>query len=369
MKRTLTFFVVVITLVVLLAVARSTQASSTVASVSTDEFPKDLHDFAALDPIDAHVHLFNTDPAFVALLKSLRLHVVNIIVVDDKDGFEPGLPFRLRLGWSVVRVSEGHALMCTSFDPFKFQEPTFAADAIRQMNQDFADGAIAVKIWKNVGMELKNREGRWVMPDDPVFEPIYKNIAAHDKTLIAHLAEPDGCWQPPDTPYLNCKNHPNWYMYGRKDAVSKATILAARDHLLEQNPKLRVVGAHLGSMETDVAEIAKRFDRYPNFAVDTAARVRFLALQPRDKVRAFFLKYQDRILYGTDLDAFPNDMPVDGILKWQQTLLKEWRFFATDETQEFQDRQVKGLKLPEPVLRKLYHDNAVRWIPGSNGQH
>jgi len=332
------------------------------------DVPKELQAFAALDPIDAHVHLFNTDPAFVSLLTSLHLHVLNIIVVDDKDGFAQGLPPRLGFGWNVVKASEGRALLCTSFDPFKFQEPTFAGDTIKQLNQDFADGAIAVKIWKNVGMELKDRQGEWVMPDDPVFSPIYKDIAAHDKTLIAHLAEPDGCWQPPDAPYNNCKNHPNWYMYGRKDAVSKAAILAARDHVLERNPKLRVVGAHLGSMESDVDQIAQRFDRYPNFAVDTAARVKFLAMQPRDKVRAFFLKYQGRILYGTDLDAFPNENPTEGIRKWQQTYMKEWKFFATDEAQEFQDHQVKGLKLPEAVLRKLYHDNAVRWIPGSEGK-
>lgn len=333
-----------------------------------NEVPKELQAFAALNPIDAHVHLFNTDPAYVSLLQALHLHVINIIVVDDKDGFAQGLVHRLNFARNVVTASEGRALLCTSFDPFKFQEPRFAEDAIKQMNQDFADGAIAVKIWKNVGMELKDRQGKWVMPDDPVFAPIYKDVAAHDKTLIAHLAEPDSCWQPPDAPYNNCKNHPNWYMYGRKDAVSKAAILAARDHVLEQNPKLRVVGAHLGSMESDVDQIAQRFDRYPNFAVDTAARVRFLALQPREKVRAFFLKYQDRILYGTDLDALPNDRTAEGIRKWQQTYIKEWKFFATDESQEFQDRQVKGLKLPEAVLRKLYHDNAVRWIPGSAGQ-
>src|SRR5216110_196673 len=92
-------------------------------------------------------------------------------------------------------------------------------------------------------------------------------------------------------------------MYLHPERPSKERILTARDRMLAKHPTLRVVGCHLGSMETDVDEIAKRFDRYPNFAVDTAARVSYLMLQPREKVRAFLLKYQNRVLYGTDLDV------------------------------------------------------------------
>jgi predicted TIM-barrel fold metal-dependent hydrolase len=333
------------------------------------ELPAELQSFAALDPIDVHVHLFNADPAFVDLLKRLHLHVLDIVIVNDKDKFPQGIVPRLKFAWPVIRASEGRAFLCTSFDPFQFGQPDFAANAVRQMEQDFAEGAIAVKIWKNVGMELKDQGGKWVMPDDPAFAPIYREIAARDKTLIAHLAEPDGCWQPPNAPSNNCKDHPDWYMYGRTDAPSKAKILAARDHLLEQYPKLRVVGAHLGSMESDVDQIAQRFDRYPNFAVDTAARVHSLALQPRDKIRAFFIKYQDRILYGTDLDALPGENVADAIHKWEWGYAHEWKYFATDETMEFEGRKVQGLKLPPTVLRKLYHDNAVHWIPSILGRH
>ncbi|MGA7380645.1 MAG: hypothetical protein WBX03_07310, partial [Terriglobales bacterium] len=170
------------------------------------EASTDLQAFSALDPIDAHVHDFKIDPALVGLLSRLHLHVLDIVVVSDRDEFDKGLEPRVRFGLAVVRASEGHALLCTTFDPFKFGEPSFAADAIRQMNQDFADGAIAVKIWKNVGMELKNSQGKFVMPDDPAFEPIYQNIAAHNKTLIAHLAEPDTCWQSPEMANNNCKD-------------------------------------------------------------------------------------------------------------------------------------------------------------------
>ncbi len=203
------------------------------------------------------------------------------------------------------------------------------------------------------------------MPDDAAFAPIYRAIAEHNMTLIAHLAEPNSCWEAPNPTspdYSYYKEHPEWYMYGKTDRPSKEQILAARDHLLAENPKLRVVGAHLGSMEVDVDEIAKRFDHYPNFAVDTAARVAYFALQPRDKVRAFLLKYQDRVLYGTDLE-YGRKKDSDSLQEWESTYLRDWKFFSTIEMVEFQGRKVQGLQLPDAVLRKLYHDNAIHWIP------
>ncbi len=85
-------------------------------------------------------------------------------------------------------------------------------------------------------------------------------------------------------------------MLRHPDHPRKEVILAARDHLLAENPKLRVVGAHLGSMETDVDLIAKRFDRYPNLGGYAARMGYVLMIQPREKVRKFLIKYQDRVL-------------------------------------------------------------------------
>jgi predicted TIM-barrel fold metal-dependent hydrolase len=112
----------------------------------------------------------------------------------------------------------------------------------------------------------------------------------------------------------------------------------------------------------DVDEMGKRFDRYPNFAVDTAARVEYLALQPRDKVRAFLIKYQDRVLYGTDLEYDRKGRSGD-LKEWESTYLRDWKFFATEEMVEFNGRKFQGLQLPDSVLHKLYRENALHWIP------
>jgi predicted TIM-barrel fold metal-dependent hydrolase len=301
------------------------------------------------------------------MLRQLHLKILNICVVDDKSPFQKGLEPQLDDAWSVVRAAEGHARLGTTFDPFKFYEPDFSERAIKQIDENFAEGAVAVKIWKNIGMEIRWPDGKYVMPDDPVFEPIYKDIAAHNKTMIAHIAEPDSCWQPltPESPdYGYYHQHPEWYMYRQPDHPSKATILAARDRMLAENPELRVVGAHLGSMESDLDEMARHFDRYPNFAVDTAARVRYFMVKPPEKVRSFLIKYQDRVLYGTDLALRPQQNTQETVKEWEITYARDWKYFADAEVIDHAGHKIQGLKLPMPVLRKLFHDNAVRWIPG-----
>jgi len=325
-----------------------------------------LQAFAAMQPVDTHVHAFKSDPAFADLMARLRLRVLDICVADTQ-GIYGALAAQLARAKAFVGASPGHARLCVTFNPFTFQHKDFAQHTVKQLHQEFSDGAVAVKIWKNIGMELKTPDGRYVMPDDPAFAPIYREIAAENKTLVAHVAEPSSCWEPPnpDSPdYDYYKENPEWYMYLHPDHPRKEVILAARDHLLAENPKLRVVGAHLGSMETDVDEIAKRFDRYPNFAVDTAARMEYLMLAPREKVRNFLIRYQDRVVYGTDLEFLANETTPDALKDWQDTYARDWKFLATDQTLQLRGREIQGLKLPEPVLRRIYHDNAVHWISG-----
>jgi predicted TIM-barrel fold metal-dependent hydrolase len=205
------------------------------------------------------------------------------------------------------------------------------------------------------------------MPDDPVFEPILQFITDRTRTLFAHLAEPAAAWQPLDSSsphYDYYKNYPAWHMFLHPERPAKQVILAARDRLLAQHPRLKIVGCHLGSMEGDVDEIAQRFEAYPNFAVDTAARIADLMLQPRARVRAFLIKHQDRVLYGTDLSFMPWDRAEATIQHMENTYARDWKYFATAEIVRYKDRDIQGLALPRDVLRKLYQENALRWIPG-----
>lgn len=317
--------------------------------------------------IDAHVHVFSDAPEFFQLLERLNVEVVNICVVDKHDrGFEEAEP-QHALASKVFQAGPGKAPWCATFDPQDFERPTFAEDTISRLQAALYKGAVAVKVYKSIGMELKSSSGDYIMLDNPVFREIFRFLESKGKTLYAHIAEPSAAWKPldPSSPhYSYYRDNPDWHVYRIPHFPTKESILQARDRVLELHPKMRMVGCHLGSMEDDVGEIARRFDLYPNFAVDTAARVPDLMIQPREKVRAFFLKYQDRLLYATDLSLMPWEKPQERLKRWEETYARDWTYFATDDSVEYAGRKIRGLRLPGPVLQKLFRENARRWVPG-----
>jgi predicted TIM-barrel fold metal-dependent hydrolase len=326
-----------------------------------------IESLAEIQPIDAHAHIYVTDPSVTKLLRELDLHLLDILVIDDRDKFFKSLEPQFSDAIRLQENNKGRVALCTTFSPYDFDAPGFSKRAIAQLDKNFDGGAVAVKIYKTIGMEIKTKRGRYLMADDPVFDPIYDEIETRNRTVVAHLAEPTSCWQPPnpnspDSDYYT--KHPDEYAYLHPDWPSKAEILRARDHILEKHPKLRVIGAHLGSMEVDLDQLAEHFDRYPNFAVDTAERVPYFMLQAHEKVRSFIIKYQDRVLYGTDVDLEPGTNAAEAMRDARTVYLRDWKFFATNDWVEYKGKQIRGLGLPQSTLRKLYHDNAVTWIPG-----
>ncbi len=137
--------------------------------------------------------------------------------------------------------------------------------------------------------------------------------------------------------------------------------------MLEKNPNLVFVGAHMGSLEWSVDELAKRLDKFPNMSIDLAARIGqvfYQTIEDREKVRDFFIKYQDRILYATDL-ADNGKLPVDELQKrLHETWRLDWQFFTTDYimTSDRVNAEFKGLKLPKEVVDKIYYKNALKWL-------
>jgi predicted TIM-barrel fold metal-dependent hydrolase len=188
-----------------------------------------------------------------------------------------------------------------------------------------------------------------------------------------HIGEPLACWQPLDEQNVHggyYSAHPEWYMGDKPDHPSHAELIDARDRVLARHPRLRAVGAHLGSLEYDVAEIAQRLDRYPNFAVDTSARLHDLAHQDRESVRQFFLTYQDRVLFGTDivqrepLSPLPEPERMERLRALQATYEAALAYYETTREVSSRGRSVRGLGLPDGVLAKLYAANARAWYPG-----
>jgi predicted TIM-barrel fold metal-dependent hydrolase len=315
--------------------------------------------------IDTHLHLHRAVPRFCAGMEKSGWRALSICVSRFVGDEKSNLPEVLPATAAAARESRGRLTWATALDARGFESPEFASRAIADLNHWFSEGAIGVKIWKIIGMAIRGKSGDYLMPDNPALLPVYEAIQKSGRTLIAHLAEPNGAWMPlddknPEIGYY--RNNPQWHMYGRPDVPQKESILEARDRVMARLPKLRVVGCHLGSNEDDLALLAKRLDRYPNFAVDCAARVRYLASGDRNTVREFLLKYQDRITYGTD-----SQIGNDEEKAWEslsRRLEEEWQFFASAGEMKYRNRSVQGLGLPEPVLRKIFRENARRWFPG-----
>jgi predicted TIM-barrel fold metal-dependent hydrolase len=231
-----------------------------------------------------------------------------------------------------------------------------------------------VKFWKEIGMVVKDSNGHYVMFDDPRFDPLLDLIQKSGKTAIAHIGEPYNCWLPLDSMTVDgdrhyFKEHPQYHGYLHPEVPGYWKQIEARDRVLAKHSRLRVVGCHLGSLEFDVDELAKRLDRYPNFAVDLAARIVHFQVQDQKKVRNFILKYQDRLLYGTDNDVNGIEKNLQSeLLDCEKVYRRDYRYFATDEEVELPEIKsnfkVRGLALPASVLKKIYCENAVKWIPG-----
>ncbi len=370
-------FLFIATLLLAFAASRTSKQKTSVSAHESGDAVRgfnaqELSQFIALEPIDTHTHIYESEPSYFAMLNKLHLHTLDIMVVADNANPERReFAKESRDVFEVVKNSNGRIAPCTTFDAYRVNQTNFTAAAIRQLDQDFAQGAIAVKLWKNVGMEIKNTRGEYILPDDSSLEPIYADIAAHGKTLVTHIADPDTAWFPPDPAspdYSYFVEHPEWDMYKNHHSPSKPQILVARDHVLQANPNLRMVGAHLGSMEGNFAQIAQRLDRYPNFAVDLAGRLPYLMLQPRDQMIAFITKYQDRLIYGTDDALYPGDEVQRSVAEVEVEYASDWRFLATNQVRDLRGRRIEGLTLPPSILHKIYHENAVHWFPGILGK-
>jgi predicted TIM-barrel fold metal-dependent hydrolase len=159
-------------------------------------------------------------------------------------------------------------------------------------------------------------------------------------------------------------NNPQYHMYLHPEYPSHERLMESRDNVLASYPDLRMVGAHLGSLEWDVDMLAERLERYPNFAVDLAARVCHFQVQDREKVRDFILKYQDRLLYATDMGVSGDNF--EERRSWiENEWRSDWTYFATDSLMSSRsvEKEFTGLDLSKKVLRKIYYTNTLQWYP------
>jgi predicted TIM-barrel fold metal-dependent hydrolase len=239
--------------------------------------------------------------------------------------------------------------------------PDFSRQCVEYLELAKQQGIVGVKFFKQFGLEYRNADGSLIPIDDPRFDSIWEACGELGLPVLIHTADPAAFFLPIDKTnerYEELLRHPEWSFFG-KDYPSRESLLAALNRVIERFPNTTFIGAHVANNAEDLATVAKWLDRYSNLYLDTASRIAELGRQP-NTAREFFIRYQDRILFGTD-GPWP-----------AQRLEYYWRFFETrDDYFPYSEKEfppqglwrISGLNLPDEVLRKIYFENVIRIIP------
>ena len=340
--------------------------ASALGSTRTGSFT--MAEFASVDKVDIHVHINTSDTALIdqAAADHFRLLTINV----DYPVFPP-LAEQRRVAHALVAAHPDTLAYAAAFSMQGWDEPGWQQGVIRELDSEFAHGAVGVKVWKNIGMVIRDAKGKLVMIDDPKFDAVFEFIRRRNKVLIGHLGEPRNCWLPIADMTVNgdkeyFQEHPQYHMYLHPEMPTYEEQMAARDRMLDRNPKIKFMGAHMASLEWNVDRLAAFLDRYPNAVVDLAARMgqlQYQSNQDKDKIRRFFIRYQDRLLYGTDTAQNSSDKGPALRREAHANWLRDWRYLNTEQTFRVPelDAPVHGLALPRDVVRKIYATNAERW--------
>ena len=326
-----------------------------------------MEDFARVRKFDAHVHANTTDRAFLEQAQADGFELMSINV--DYPDF-PALADQHAAALALASLDPARFHWATTFSMQGYGTPGWAGRVQAGLDTAVGEGARAVKVWKNIGMVERDGAGRLVMLDDAALAPVAEHIRGLGVPLIAHQGEPHNCWLPleqmttdNDREYFG--KHPQYHMYLHPEMPGYEDLMAARDRFVAAHPRLSFVGAHMASLEYDVDRLAAFLDRFPQATVDLAARmsqVQYQSVRDRETVRNFFIRYQDRPLYGTDLTFDPGADPLEFRREAHAVWSADWRYLATGESQRVDmiGADVAGLALPRAVIDKIYYANAVR---------
>jgi hypothetical protein len=339
-----------------------------------------LHNFKK---IDIHTHI-SSDASY---LKEVMDHLnLKMFTICNEGLKSDRLKAQIKTAVEICNKFPRYYGWCTTFDLHGIEHPGWANRVIEQLKADFDHDALAVKVWKEIGMQLKDHSGKYILIDDPVFHPIFEFIKENDKTLFMHIGDPPGYWLSAGTDGLPDawfkEGNGVWNRVGKfRGEVSFDRLMMARDKVLAKYPDMKFVGCHMGNLSFDLDQLALRLEKFPNYAVETSFTLRYFKSQAREKVRDFFNKYQDRILYGSDISgglvASPYLVDMSKIdIKWTEDeveklkidLLTKYeedlKYFGTDHEFTQGNYSVRGLALTDEVLNKLYFDNSVAWVKG-----
>ncbi|MEP0266670.1 amidohydrolase family protein [Dokdonia sp.] len=322
---------------------------------STLVVPGEIVKKAKFPFIDVHGHQYrmpnqNLTPV-IAAMDTLNMGImVNLSGRSGKD-----------LQKSVQNIADHYPnrfVVFANIDFKKIGNTGWTEETVAQLEKDVQNGARGLKIYKSLGLRNKDTNGKRVAVDDPRLDPIWAKCGELGIPVLIHTADPKSFWDEFDGDnerWLELKTRPN----RKRDADNPApweTLIAEQHHMFKKHPKTTFINAHMGWYANNLPKLSQLLDEMPNMNVGIGAIIAELGRQPR-QAKAFFIKYQDRILFGKDSwkpEEFPTYFRVlesdDEYFPYHKKYHAFWAMY--------------GLDLPDDVLKKVYYKNALRIVPG-----
>jgi uncharacterized protein len=256
----------------------------------------------------------------------------------------------------MVKPYPGRFMVLTQMDWSKIDDPNFSQLMVKQVDDSVRRGARGVKILKELGLGVKDKTGTFIPIDDARLDPVWEECGRLGIPVFIHSADPEAFFHPIDATnerYEELHEHPDWSFYGPQ-FPSLVELMKQRDAMFAKHPHTQFVALHFGSWPENLDFVEQTLEKFPNVLIETGAREGELGRQPR-RVRALFMKYPDRVMFGTDEGA--DERMYQNYFRWLET---EDEYFAYNQYPGQGRWMIYGLGLPDDVLEKVYHQNAEK---------
>ena len=325
--------------------------------------------------IDAHNHMFGDLPAakiievmdatgvkvWVNVTGNVTLPLENNTYTIARRGFD-------HFAEHYMKKYPGRFAALTMSDFAQWGDPLLLQDdfvdrCMQHLEEDLDQGASGLKVTKELGLFFRDPDGTMLAVDDSRLGPIWQRAGELEVPVLIHVSDPVAFFRPIDARnehYLTLREFPAWSFHGSH--FSKQELLEQRDRMIAAHPRTMFILPHVANHPENLASVARLLDTHPNVTIDFSARIDELGRQPYT-AHDFFVEYQDRIMFGLDMPISP------------EAYRCYFRLLETrDENFDYPDYigrfgvytrwKLCGLDLPEDVLKKVYHENAARIIPG-----
>jgi predicted TIM-barrel fold metal-dependent hydrolase len=256
---------------------------------------------------------------------------------------------------TMVKPYPGRFMVFTQIDWSKIDDPNFGQEMVAQLDDAVARGARGLKLLKDLGLGVRDKTGKLIAVDDPRLDPVWEECGRLGIPVFIHTGDPEAFFHPTDATnerYEELIEHPDWSFYGPQ-FPSLEQVLEARNRVFAKHPKTTFVSLHMGWPE-NLDWVAHMLDQHPNVMAEFGAREAELGRQPR-RTRELFLKYQDRIMFGTDNGM--DEKMYRNHFRWLETADESFDYWGYPAQGRW---EIYGLELPNSVLEKIYHANAER---------